>query len=66
MKLLGYNSDAKTVKGLDNGWITFILYLAPSTPSKDRWKIRSTTFEGIAKAMANQWGKYVLNEKIEF
>lgn len=35
-------------------------------PSKDRWKIRSTTFEGIAKAMANQWGKYVLNEKIEF
>ena len=25
-------------------------------PSKDRWKIRSTTFLGIAKAMANQWG----------
>lgn len=25
-------------------------------PSVDRWKIRSTTFEGIAKAMANQWG----------
>lgn len=25
-------------------------------PSKDRWKIRSTTFKGIAKAMANQWG----------
>lgn len=33
MKLLGYNSDAKTVKGLDSGWITFILYLAPSTQS---------------------------------
>lgn len=26
-------------------------------PSKDRWKIRSTTFQGIADAMAEQWGK---------
>jgi hypothetical protein len=25
-------------------------------PSKDRWKIRSRTFPGIAKAMADQWG----------
>ncbi len=25
-------------------------------PSKDRWKIRSATFPGIAKAMAEQWG----------
>ena len=25
-------------------------------PSKDRWKIRSTTYKGIAKAMASQWG----------
>jgi hypothetical protein len=25
-------------------------------PSKDRWKIRSRTFQGIADAMANQWG----------
>ena len=25
-------------------------------PSKDRWKERSKTFEGIAKAMADQWG----------
>ncbi len=25
-------------------------------PSKDRWKIRSRTFEGIAAAMAEQWG----------
>ena len=24
-------------------------------PSKDRWKIRSTTFQGIADAMADQW-----------
>ena len=25
-------------------------------PSKDRWKIRSTTYVGIAEAMAQQWG----------
>ena len=25
-------------------------------PSKDRWKIRSTTFRGIGEAMAEQWG----------
>jgi len=25
-------------------------------PSADRWKIRSTTFKGIAEAMASQWG----------
>lgn len=26
------------------------------TPSPDRWKLRSTTFSGIAAAMADQWG----------
>jgi hypothetical protein len=25
-------------------------------PSKDRWKLRSKTFQGIADAMAEQWG----------
>lgn len=25
-------------------------------PSKDRWKIRSKTYQGIANAMADQWG----------
>jgi hypothetical protein len=25
-------------------------------PSEDRWKLRSRTYEGIAKAMADQWG----------
>lgn len=24
-------------------------------PSKDRWKLRSVTYEGVAKAMADQW-----------
>ena len=28
-------------------------------PSKDRWKIRSKTFQGIADAMADQWGEYI-------
>ena len=27
-------------------------------PSKDRWKIRSKTYSGIAEAMAQQWSKY--------
>ncbi len=26
-------------------------------PGKDRWKERSKTFDGIAKAMADQWGR---------
>ena len=26
-------------------------------PSPDRWKIRSTTYKGIAQAMAKQWGE---------
>lgn len=28
-------------------------------PSKDRWKIRSRFYHGIALAMANQWGQHV-------
>ena len=28
-------------------------------PSKDRWKIRSKTYQGIADAMAEQWGNEV-------
>lgn len=27
-------------------------------PSADRWKIRSKTFQGIADAMATQWGSF--------
>ena len=26
-------------------------------PSEDRWKLRSRTYQGIAEAMAEQWGK---------
>jgi len=28
-----------------------------ASPSPDRWKIRSKTFPGIARAMADQWGE---------
>lgn len=31
-------------------------------PSKDRWKLRSTTFPGIAEAMANQWTEIIENK----
>lgn len=27
-------------------------------PSEDRWKERSRTYEGVAQAMAEQWGEY--------
>ena len=32
-------------------------------PSKDRWKLRSLTYLGIADAMAKQWGKYIEDEE---
>ena len=35
------------------------LYALP--PSKDRSKLRSKTFPGIAKAMAEQYSEYILN-----
>jgi len=28
-------------------------------PSEDRWKLRSTTYAGIAEAMAEQWGDWI-------
>jgi hypothetical protein len=30
-------------------------------PSDNRWKLRSTTYKGIAKAMAEQWNEYALS-----
>ena len=31
-------------------------------PSADRWKLRSTTYQGIADAMADQWSNYILTQ----
>ncbi len=33
-----------------------------ASPSPDRWRIRSRTFEGMADAMADQWGEYAMQE----
>jgi site-specific DNA-cytosine methylase len=33
-------------------------------PSPDRWKERSRTFQGIADAMAQQWGDFAASERI--
>ena len=38
--------DAFLAQGID----------AVSWPGPDRWKIRSTTYPGLARAMASQWG----------
>ena len=46
-------TDIKDLTGLPKK-VTQRLHYLP--PSKDRWKIRSTTYKGIADAMASQWG----------
>ncbi len=33
-------------------------YITSLSPSPDRWKERSLTFEGVANAMADQWGTH--------
>jgi hypothetical protein len=33
-------------------------------PSPDRWKNRSRTYEGIAAAMADQWGRLDVQEAV--
>lgn len=35
-----------------------------AAPGKDRWKVRSRTLEGVAKAMAQQWGAERVREFI--
>ena len=41
------------VSGLPKKEVQRLHYLPPS---KDRWKLRSTTYKSVAKAMAEQWG----------
>jgi hypothetical protein len=33
------------------------------SPGKDRWKRRSRTYQGIAEAMAEQWGKILVRDE---
>jgi site-specific DNA-cytosine methylase len=35
-------------------------------PSEDRWKLRSTTYKGIAEAMADQWGSAPVQEVMTY
>jgi hypothetical protein len=35
-------------------------------PSPNRWKIRSKTYQGIAQAMAEQWGAMKINKHNEW
>jgi site-specific DNA-cytosine methylase len=46
------------VSGLPKKEVQRLHYLGPS---KDRWKLRSTTYKGIAEAMATQFSNYLLS-----
>ncbi len=35
-------------------------------PSADRWKLRSATYQGVADAMANQWGGEMVHNYVLF
>jgi len=52
-KLMETNNVRDEFKSLPKNEAQRIHYLPPS---KDRWKLRSTTYLGIAAAMADQWG----------
>lgn len=51
-------TTVKTGHGTDSPWHAYTW----SLPPKERSKARSKTFPGIAKAMAKQWGDYLLEE----
>ena len=51
--LVESNNVHKEFKALPKHLAQKMHYLPPS---KDRWKLRSTTYKGIADAMAAQWG----------
>lgn len=48
-------------KKLDTKWYCDAIHL----PAAERQKFRSKTFQGIANAMAEQWGQYLLNNNCE-
>ena len=57
-KLKETNNVMEEMKKLPKNEQQRIHYLPPG---KERAKLRSKTFPGIAKAMAQQWGEYLLN-----
>jgi hypothetical protein len=52
-KLVPTNDVQAAMKALPKNQAQRLHYLPPSP---ERWKLRSTTFQGIADAMAEQWG----------
>jgi hypothetical protein len=55
LPLLGETNNVKEeFDGLPKSQQQRLHYLSPS---KDRWKLRSKTFEGIGEAIATQYGK---------
>jgi hypothetical protein len=53
LPLVETNNVFEAMMGLPKNVRERLHYLPPSS---DRWKIRSTTYQGIADAMAKQWG----------
>ena len=48
-------------KGTEDHKLWSAIHRAP--PGPDRWKIRSKTFQGIADAMAVQWGNHLIESR---
>ena len=55
-KLKGTDNVREEFKALPKNVAQRIHYMPPS---KERWKLRSTTYKGIAEAMAKQWGENI-------
>lgn len=56
------SSVCKEMENISNAEIQKLNYLPPSLT---RWRTRSKTFDGIAKAMASQWTRYLKRHRIE-
>ena len=54
----GVVREAFRIKGYD---VWSCDFLPSEIPGKDRWKRRSRTLPGIAKAMSEQWGNFIKN-----
>lgn len=42
-----------------------IHFMSGRKPNEERWRERSRTYEGIAAAMAEQWGRFDLPAQLE-
>ena len=60
LQILRYTKivEPKSFKMGDGKNYNKLHYETFNLPVEERWKVRSATFLGIAKAMADQWGRY--------